>query len=173
MFLTTLFLLCFGCHSNENIILYNATMVARGQVDPLLQGDNGWFNESFLKTNKVSDALYLNENYDPNDSISEKYVFYSEAPKEIIIVIDSIEKEEQIFNTKHEVDYDKEILILRLFGDTNCSYSLNDVVLEDGVLRIIYNVKVNVTTDPVLTCMVIKMDKIEYETIEFKGKNIR
>ena len=73
----------------------------------------------------------------------------------------------EIFNHKFEVDFEKEILILRLFSATNCSYSLSEVKIDNNVLQIIYKRVVNVTTVPQRTAILIKMDKIEYEKIEF------
>lgn len=150
-----------GCNKKKNF-LHNAIMIGSGSSTTTY-----YFKETFLQENKVSGASYMNENYDPNDPASEKYIYDTDSPKEIIIVIDSIEKEEQIFNHRHEVDYENEILILRLFADTNCSYSLNDIILENGILKIIYNAKTIVTTSPLRCFITIKIEKTEYEKIEF------
>ena len=97
----------------------------------------------------------------------------STSPKEIIIVIDSKEKHDQIFDCEHDVDYDNEILILRLFADTSCSYWLHDVILETGILKVVFYYKINSSTEPVRQFHIIKMDKIEYETIEFISKRVK
>lgn len=164
----TIFLILFiammlaGCGSKEDkrIIAYNAVMKYYGTAE------SDYFKKTFLDKNRVRGS-YLNENYDPSNSDSEKYLYDSESPEEIIIVINSIEKFNEIFNHKFEVDFEKEILILRLFSATNCSYSLSEVKIDNNVLQIIYKRVVNVTTVPQRTAILIKMDKIEYEKIEF------
>ena len=52
-------------------------------------------------------------------------------------------------------------------ADTNCTYSLNSVELNNNNLKITYKSKINVTTDPERTFILIKMDKVEFENIEF------
>ena len=155
-----------GCgNDNDNTILYNAVMESRGSIDGF-QTIN-YFKEDFLLENKVSGAWYKNENYDPTNPESEKYIFDESSPKTITYVIDSLDKYEQAFNTNYEIDYDKEILILYLFADTNCTYSLDSVELNNNTLKITYKSKINVTTDPERTFILIKMDKVEFENIEF------
>ena len=163
-------ILLMGCNTDNNKknISYNGVMIGSGVLG-YNPKNNYTFKDGFLEENRVR-CSYENENYDPNDSNSEKYIFYAEAPKEIIFVIDSIEKHDEIFNQKHEVDYEKEILILRLFASTNCSWSLSEVELEDNVLKIIYDYVVNVTTEPGVAYMLIRIDKIEFETVEFYYK---
>ena len=153
-----------GC-SNDNTILYNAVMVNSGSIDTA-QTVN-YFKEDFLLENKVSGVRYKNENYDPTNPESEEYIFDESSPKTITYVLDSLDKYEQVFNTNYEIDYDKEILILYLFADTNCTYSLDSVELNNNNLKITYKSKINVTTAPERTFILIKMDKVEFENIEF------
>ncbi|MBO7086538.1 MAG: hypothetical protein J6W25_05420 [Bacilli bacterium] len=162
-----------GCN-RTNTIPYNAKLIDGGFTEGIYDNKlNEKFKESFLQENKVSGASYYNDNYNPSDPYSEKYIYDSTSPKEIIIVIDSKEKHDQIFNCEHDIDYDNEILILRLFADTSCSYWLNDVILENGVLTIIFNYKINSTTAPMRRFSMVKIDKIEYETIKFFYKRVK
>ena len=157
-----------GCRNdNDNTILYNAVMVSRGSIDGI-QTVN-YFKEDFLLENKVSGVRYKNENYDPTNPESEEYIFDISSPKTITYVLDSLDKYEQVFNKNYEIDYDKEILILYLFVDTNCTYSLDSVELNNNNLKITYKSKINVTTEPERTFILIKMDKVEFENIEFIG----
>lgn len=153
-----------GC-SNDNTILYNAVMVDRGSI-AAAQTVN-YFKEDFLLENKVSGVRYKNENYDPTNPESEEYIFDESSPKTITYVLDSLDKYEQVFNKNYEIDYDKEILILYLFAATNCTYSLDSVELNNNNLKITYKSKINVTTEPERTFILIKMDKVEFENIEF------
>lgn len=153
-----------GC-SNDNTILYNAVMVNSGSIDGV-QTVN-YFKEDFLLENKVSGVCYKNENYDPTNPESEEYIFDESSPKTITYVLDSLDKYEQVFNKNYEIDYDKEILILYLFAATNCTYSLDSVELNNNNLKITYKSKINVTTEPERTFILIKMDKVEFENIEF------
>lgn len=153
-----------GC-SNDNTILYNAVMVNSGSIDTA-QTVN-YFKEDFLLENKVSGVRYKNENYDPTNPESEEYIFDESSPETITYVLDSLDKYEQVFNKNYEIDYDKEILILYLFADTNCTYSLDSVELNNNNLKITYKSKINVTTAPERTFILIKMDKVEFENIEF------
>lgn len=154
-----------GC-GNDNTILYNAVMVSRGSIDGF-QTIN-YFKEDFLLENKVSGVRYKNENYDPTNPESEEYIFDISSPKTITYVLDSLDKYEQVFNKNYEIDYDKEILILYLFADTNCTYSLDSVELNNNNnLKITCKSKINVTTEPERTFILIKMDKVEFENIEF------
>ena len=155
-----------GCsNDNVNTILYNAVMVNSGSIDTA-QTVN-YFKKDFLLENKVSGVRYKNENYDPTNPESEEYIFDESSPKTITYVLDSLDKYEQVFNTNYEIDYDKEILILYLFADTNCTYSLDSVELNNNNLKITYKSKINVTTAPERTFILIKMDKVEFENIEF------
>ena len=153
-----------GC-SNDNTILYNAVMVDRGSI-AAAQTVN-LFKEDFLLENKVSGVRYKNENYYPTNPESEEYIFDESSPETITYVLDSLDKYEQVFNKNYEIDYDKEILILYLFADTNCTYSLDSVELNNNNLKITYKSKINVTTEPERTFILIKMDKVEFENIEF------
>ena len=155
-----------GCSKdNDNTILYNAVMVNSGSIDTA-QTVN-YFKEDFLLENKVSGVRYKNENYDPTNPESEEYIFDESSPETITYVLDSLDKYERVFNTNYEIDYDKEILILYLFADTNCTYSLDSVELNNNNLKITYKSKINVTTAPERTFILIKMDKVEFENIEF------
>ena len=155
-----------GCsNDNDNTILYNAVMVNSGSIDTA-QTVN-YFKKDFLLENKVSGVRYKNENYDPTNPESEEYIFDESSPETITYVLDSLDKYERVFNTNYEIDYDKEILILYLFADTNCTYSLDSVELNNNNLKITYKSKINVTTVPERTFILIKMDKVEFENIEF------
>ena len=155
-----------GCsNDNDNTILYNAVMVNSGSIDTA-QTVN-YFKEDFLLENKVSGVRYKNENYDPTNPESEEYIFDESSPETITYVLDSLDKYEQVFNKNYEIDYDKEILILYLFAATNCTYSLDSVELNNNNLKITYKSKINVTTEPERTFILIKMDKVEFENIEF------
>lgn len=155
-----------GCSKdNDNTILYNAVMVNSGSIDTA-QTVN-YFKKDFLLENKVSGVRYKNENYDPTNPESEEYIFDESSPETITYVLDSLDKYERVFNTNYEIDYDKEILILYLFADTNCTYSLDSVELNNNNLKITYKSKINVTTAPERTFILIKMDKVEFENIEF------
>lgn len=156
---------CSNDNDNDNTILYNAVMVSSGSIDGF-QTVN-YFKKDFLLENKVSGVRYKNENYDPTNPESEEYIFDESSPETITYVLDSLDKYERVFNTNYEIDYDKEILILFLFADTNCTYSLNSVELNNNNLKITYKSKINVTTDPERTFILIKMDKVEFENIEF------
>ena len=155
-----------GCsNDNVNTILYNAVMVNSGSIDTA-QTVN-YFKKDFLLENKVSGVRYKNENYDPTNPESEEYIFDESSPETITYVLDSLDKYERVFNTNYEIDYDKEILILYLFADTNCTYSLDSVELNNNNLKITCKSKINVTTEPERTFILIKMDKVEFENIEF------
>ena len=165
-FMLVIAFMMVGCsNDNDNTILYNAVMVNSGSIDTA-QIVN-YFKEDFLLENKVSGVYYKNENYDSTNQEREEYIFDESSPKTITYVLDSLDKYEQVFNTNYEIDYDKEILILFLFADTNCTYSLNSVELNNNNLIITYKSKINVTTEPERTFILIKMDKLEFENIKF------
>ena len=163
-FMLVIAFMMVGC-SNDNTILYNAVMEDRGSI--YAAQITNYFKEDFLLENKVSGVRYKNENYDPTNPESEEYIFDISSPKTITYVLDSLDKYEQVFNKNYEIDYDKEILILYLFADTNCTYNLVSVELNNNNLKITYKSKINVTTEPERTFILIKMDKVEFENIEF------
>lgn len=165
-FMLVIAFMMVGCsNDNDNTILYNAVMVNSGSIDTVQIAN--YFKEDFLLENKVSGVYYKNENYDSTNQEREEYIFDESSPKTITYVLDSLDKYEQVFNTNYEIDYDKEILILFLFADTNCTYSLNSVELNNNNLIITYKGKINVTTEPERTFILIKMDKVEFENIKF------
>lgn len=164
-FMLVIAFMMVGCsNDNDNTILYNAVMVNSGSIDTVQIAN--YFKEDFLLENKVSGVYYKNENYDSINQEREEYIFDESSPKTITYVLDSLDKYEQVFNTNYEIDYDKEILILFLFADTNCTYSLNSVELNNNLI-IKYKSKINVTTEPERTFILIKMDKVEFENIKF------
>ena len=165
-FMLVIAFMMVGCsNDNDNTILYNAVMVNSGSIDTVQIAN--YFKEDFLLENKVSGVYYKNENYDSTNQERDEYIFDESSPKTITYVLDSLDKYEQVFNTNYEIDYDKEILILFLFADTNCTYSLNSVELNNNNLIITYKSKINVTTEPERTFILIKMDKVELENIKF------
>ena len=102
-------------------------MVDRGSIAAAQTVNH--FKEDFLLENKVSGVCYKNENYDPTNPESEEYIFDESSPETITYVLYSVDKYEQVFNKNYDIDYDKEILILYLFADTNCTYSLDSFLL--------------------------------------------
>ena len=170
-FMLVIAFMMVGCsNDNDNTILYNAVMVNSGSIDTA-QTVN-YFKKDFLLENKVSGVRYKNENYDPTNPESEEYIFDESSPETITYVLDSLDKYERVFNTNYEIDYDKDILILFLFADTNCTYSLNSVELNNNNLKITYKSKINVTTDPERTFILIKKVNAYEKKEEYVERNL-
>jgi len=86
-------IMIIGCKNNRHQkekFLYNAEIVDSGPISNFIfEHPITNFNASFLSENKVGGIRYINEEYDPSKAGSEKYIFNSTSPKEIIKVIDS------------------------------------------------------------------------------------
>lgn len=101
----------------------------------------------------------------------------SDKPKKIFYVIDSDEKYDLVFNSDYKIDvnYEQQFLILCSFVSIyNLEHSLDKLDVSDNVL--IIKCKANTSFGRNWVCApyqrwcAIKMDVVEYSTIDFTGE---
>ena len=139
-----------------NIIKYNAKLYSDAHK---------WINEDFLKENMVYGAFYNNEN--------GERVYDRISPKSRTFVIENDEQYNQVFKEKSlDVDFEKEFIILYVFSDTSPrEYVLTGLKLNDKKLIIQIKLQFSLADDacmPTQRCLVLKMDKVEVENVEFE-----
>lgn len=157
-----------GCYidinNDDSAIVLNSSCIDGDFV--YLAQRNNYFKDSFLLENRVSGTIYENEYYDPSDPESMEYIYDSTSPKRIITVIDNLEKHDEIFNIEHEVDFNKEMLVLLFFADTCCAYTFPGAKLKNNNIIIEYTSTITATTSPRRVFFLFRLDKVEYENIE-------
>lgn len=157
MFMSSLIMM--GCSNlSYNAKLYNA--------------DN-WINNDFADNNLIRNVYYSRSDSD------EKFFSDDETyPESRIFIIEDLEEHNTIFNNDIEdlnVDFNKQVLILYTFRAINHrNLKLTSVNLQDKILKITYETifksGTGDTSTPYQRWIVIKLDKVEMEAVEFKQK---
>lgn len=143
-----------GCNEESLPLPYNALgMVAQ-------------IKDSFLyaEENRISVA-YRNENYDPDDPNSEEYFYDDSLPSYRVILLKEQSQLEEAFEAIPSIDLEQQMVAVILFSLSNCStFSLENIVVENGVLKFIIKLKNNpggLSTAPDLVNYTVSMDKVE------------
>ncbi len=146
--------LFIGCGGNK----YNAIVISDGYT----------FKPNFLKENRTRDSHYLDENGELAVAEGESY------PQYRVFCFKSQAESDAVFsNFSASIDYEKEMLIIYFFTSYNSSLcKIDKVILEANVLIIRYKYEKpqnrgdNITI-PMQRCLIVKIDKLEVESIEF------
>lgn len=171
--------ICSGCTREPKLpeVAYNARIIAdfAGSERKFIPDIKLGFTEKFWTENLVC-VSYLNEDYDPNLPGSKKYLFDKTLPEEITHIVTSEEEYRKIYDKEHAdgnpVDFEKEMLIVYVYaGGNGTKHYLWEVTLDDKELLIKYKQRIvtnDVVTNPKRSILVIKMDKLDIETVEFQ-----
>lgn len=154
--------ICFlsGCNDNKyNVVIYNNA--------------TEWISEDFLKDNKVK-AYYLNEDYIEGESdLSNKYIYDETSPTFRTFIITQQDEFVKIFS-KYDgaFDFENEIVLLHIFSDVNPNrdYHIKKVNYQNQVLTIhlqLQNKASHDSTAPYQRCIMIKIEKLEIDSINF------
>ncbi len=161
-YLTTMYLSLFfmmGCgNSYYNAKLYDAT---------------NWINSYFANNNLIRNVYY-------SQSDSDEKLFLDEEtyPESRTFIIGNLEDHNKIFNDNIEdlnVDFNKQELIVYTFRSTDHrNLKLISVNLQDKILKItfetIHKSGTGDTSIPYQRWIVIQLEKVEMESIEFNQK---
>lgn len=157
VFMSSLFMM--GCnHSSYNAKLYDAS---------------NWINNDFADNNLIRNVYYSQSDSD------EKFFLDDETyPESRTFIIENLEEYNKIFNNNVEdlnVDFNKQVLIVYTFRSTDHrNLKLISANLQDKILEItfetIFKSGTGDTSTPYQRWMVIKLDKVEIESVEFKQK---
>lgn len=149
----------FGCSNlSYNAKLYNA---------------ENRINNDFAINNLIRNVYYSQSDSD------EKFFSDDETyPESRTFIIENLEEYNKIFNNNIEdlnVDFNKQMLIVYTFRATDHrNLKLISVNLQDKLLKItfetIFESGTGDTSTPYQRWIVIKLDKVEMESIEFKQK---
>lgn len=149
----------FGCSNlSYNAKLYNA---------------DTWINNDFADNNLIRNVYYSQSDSD------EKFFSDDETyPESRIFIIENLKEYNKIFNNNIEdlnADFNKQMLIVYAFRATDHrNLKLISVNLQDKLLKItfetIFKSGTGDTSTPYQRWIVIKLDKVEMESIEFKQK---
>ena len=149
-------------------IPYNAVIYSHAE-DMLL--------EEFLDENKIGGAFYENPDYvegvdDPRNEI----VRYDELPTTRTYIIKDSETYEKIFKADEiEVDFDKEIILLYVFGDYEfyLDYYIKDISVVGKQVSVYVQKERSDKKGgamPAPRCIAVKMDKLDVDEVEFVAK---
>lgn len=150
------FALLTGCFVNK----YNATLYSHAQE---------WIDETFLTENRV-------QAYYPDENDESGYVYDEESPRSRSFIIADEEEYGRIFpKAQCDIDFEKEMVILYIFGDVypNREYYLKSMEIADNVLTVQTKLEerfppVGDASAPYQRCFMIKMDKTEIKEVVFK-----
>ncbi len=161
LILLTFLIFASGCDLNR----YGATLYSHA---------HNWVDDNFLYENQVKGSAYLNKDYvEGTSDYNEKYLYAESAPETRNFIITDKERFDEIFtNCPLSVDFDKEMIILHIFTNTNSrKHYLKSIDLNDGVLTVKTEESFQIgndTTMPGAVCFVIKMKKIDITDVIFE-----
>ncbi len=133
-----------------------------------------WISEEFLKENRVR-AYYIDENY--IEGVSDPWtevIFEPNKPSERTFIIKEQDEFTKIF-TKYveEVDFEKEMVILYIFSNVSLrDYHLKKIIYENQTLTVHIKLQ-HINSNKLETvqlyqrCLMIKMDKLEIDSVSF------
>ena len=140
---------------------------------------NEWLLPSFLDEHKLLGVAYKNPDYvEGVDDYSEQYYTDYEAPINRTFIVNDEEAYDKIFKENTlKVDFDEEIVFLYIFADCSPSqkYIIDDISVESEKVSIYFQFNSNFrsligyigSTSPYPRCLVVKMDKIDVDNVEF------
>ena len=169
--ITGVLLTGISCALPYNTEIVTSVFVTDNHIVPL---DDDYFTESFWKESIISTVEYYNEDFDGNDVNSKEYIFFPDAPKQIIKIVDTKEEYEQTFTHHEDIDFENNMLIVWVFRSFNqYTYNLKKVVQEGKKLNIEYTESdtgccfTYQSSAPFRRYIVISMDKLDVDTVEF------
>ncbi len=133
-----------------------------------------WISEDFLKENRVH-GYYENENYIEGESDpTTEWIYEKNMPSKRTFIITEQYEFDKIF-TKYEetIDFEKEMVILYIFSDDSPrDYHLKKIIYENQELTV--HIKLQHINSKIMDsvwtyqrCLMIKMDKLEADSVDF------
>lgn len=158
-FLVFICLLCSCNDDKHNAVIYNDAEV--------------WISIDFLKDNRVK-AYYLNEDYIEGESDpSSKYTYDETLPTFRTFIFTQQEEFAKVFSKcDGTFDFENEMVILYIFSDIypNGDYEIKKINYQDQTLNVhikLQNGTKKDSTAPYQRCVMIKIEKLEIEAINF------
>jgi len=156
-------IMALGLFACGDKIPYNAVMYSNA---------NDWMSEEFLKEKITRGSHYRNEEGEMVSADGESY------PKTNTFIFLTSEEFEKAFDEfPHEIDFEKEMLILHMFTAMTGSqpYNIASLSLDGTIIMVEYKLQRysgngDVATAPGQRCLLVKMDKLEITLAEFTKK---
>lgn len=129
--------------------------------------------DNWIKSDFANDNLIRNTYYFSDDSDEEFHTEGEEYPLSRTFIVESDEERDKIFiENKVHADFNNQIVIVHTFRATNHrEINLVSVRMQDNVLKITFESpsksKVIDTCMPYQRWIVIKLDKVEFASVEF------
>ena len=170
-------LLCFGflfgCAKKP--IPYNAVMLGDWYIYDIkvVPEQPDWFTDTFWQENTIS-VYYMNENYDPNDELSEEYMWFENAPRNRMLLIKTQEEFNRLVkNTSRweQVDFEREMFILYMYpGSGDEENDLTDARVEGGKLILEITYTPGISTPPQRRLIMIKTEQLDVTEVQVLSK---
>lgn len=170
-------LLCFGflfgCAKKP--IPYNAVMLGDWYIYDIkvVPEQPDWFTDTFWQENTIS-VYYMNENYDPNDELSEEYMWFENAPRNRTLLIKTQEEFNRLVkNTSRweQVDFEREMFILYMYpGSGDEENDLTDARVEGGKLILEITYTPGISTPPQRRLIMIKTEQLDVTEVQVLSK---
>jgi hypothetical protein len=136
------------------------------------------YNEDFLKANRTYGAIYWNGDRDPDDW--EKNLEYDEtSPKDRTYIITEKAWLDEILSVYPDVDFEKEMIVMYGFTSTSGrAVKITSVTLDNKNLKIEFKFVAGIpgykdAKMPETEFLVLRMDKLDIDTVEFTLLNPR
>ena len=149
----------------EEMLPFNAMIGAGG---PLA------YKEEFLKTNRTYGVKYPNENWNPEDGSSPKGFIDLTSPKFRTFIITEKARLDEIFSVCPEIDFEKEMVVMYAFTSVynGRDLKITSITLDNKNLKIEFKYVEGKpghkdASSPQTRFFVIKMDKLDMDTVEF------
>ena len=170
-------LLCFGFLFGcaKKTIPYNAVMLGDWYIYDIkvVPEQPDWFTDTFWQENTIS-VYYMNENYDPNDELSEEYMWFENAPQSRTLLIKTQEEFNRLVkNTSRweQVDFEREMFILYMYpGSGDQENDLTDARVEGGKLILEISYKPGIYTPPQRRLIMIKTEQLDVTEVQILRK---
>lgn len=168
--LGVIFVMCLGLFAGcgekkgDKTVPYNAVVVET----------DFQFKKDFWKENIISGAI--NRYYDDEGNLQTVKTFEDETlPNFRIFIVKEQNEFDDIFDVFPQVDFEKEMVIIYIFRTphSNRTYKIKNVEVCDKTLKISYaelggKPGYGDASLPQRKALVIKMDKLDVESVEFK-----
>jgi hypothetical protein len=161
-----------GCETTEGeeMLPYNAIIVTGGT----------WrFKEDFLRANMTGGSfgcfshpgtnILWNENGEPEDTI--KWEYDETLPRFRTFIITEQARMDEVFSVCPDIDFEKEMVAMYFYTSVyRRERKIKSITLDNKNLKIEFKIAENEANDasmPLTRFLVIKMDKLDIDTVEF------
>ena len=153
-----------GCETtkDEGLLPFNAMLGAGGHLE---------YREDFLKINRTYGAIYKNEDGDIVEDLT--------SPRFRTFIITEIAQMDEIFSVYPDINFEKDMIVVHFYTSSiGREIIITNITLNNKNLKISFKYSKGKTgyadaSSPQTRFLVLKLDKLDIDMIEFKLLNLR